>query len=128
MKIRISKNTLLLFLLLFTILVMGVGYAAINSITGEIRGTVIADIQQGVFITNVEYVSNVGADLTTSEIKNYKGTMMQSTVKLSDTDPASEITYKVTVYNNSENSYPFLAVLYDEEFYYNPNIDRKSVV
>lgn len=53
-KARISKNTLLLFLLLVAILIMGIGYSAINSITGEIKGTVIAKTQTGVFITNVE--------------------------------------------------------------------------
>ena len=119
---RISTNMKLLLLLLASILFMGIGYSAINSITGEIDGIVIAEAQEGVFITNVEYVSNVDANLATSEIKYYEGTMMQSSVQLSGTNSASEITYKVTVYNNSENSLPFLGVLYDEEFYDNENI------
>ena len=118
----ISKHSLILCLLLMTILLMGIGYAAINSITGEISGTVIAEQQNDVFITSVEYVSDVDADLANSNIKYYKGTYMQSTVKLSETNPSSEITYKVTVYNNSENTYPFLTTLFGEEFYDNPNI------
>ena len=104
---------------------MGIGYASINSITGEIEGTVIADVQSGVFITNIEYVSDVDANINTSKIEYYIGTMMQSTVELSDTNVASEIKYKVTVYNNSLNNYPFLDVLYDTEsteFYDNENI------
>lgn len=48
--------------------------------------------------------------------------MLQSLIELSETNISSEITYKVTVYNNSTNQYPFLAVLYDEEFYDNANI------
>ena len=118
----ISKHSLILCLLLMTILLMGIGYAAINSITGEISGTIIAEQQNDVFITSVEYVSDVEADLASSNITYYKGTYMQSTVKLSETNPSSEITYKVTVYNNSENTYPFLTTLFDEEFYDNPNI------
>ena len=104
---------------------MGIGYASINSITGEIEGTVIAEVQSGVFITNIEYVSDVDANINTSKIEYYIGTMMQSTVELSNTNPASEIKYKVTVYNNSLNNYPFLDVLYDTEsteFYDNENI------
>ena len=104
---------------------MGIGYASINSITGEIEGTVIANVQNDVFITNVEYVSDVDANINTSKIEYYIGTMMQSTVELSDTNVASEIKYKVTVYNNSLNNYPFLDVLYDTEsteFYDNENI------
>ena len=117
-----SKHSSILCLLLMTILLMGIGYSAINSITGEISGTVIAEQQNDVFITSVEYVSDVDADLAGSNITYYKGTYMQSTVKLSETNASSEITYKVTVYNNSENTYPFLTTLYDEEFYDNPNI------
>ena len=117
-----SKHSSILCLLLMTILLMGIGYAAINAITGEISGTVIAEQQNDVFITSVEYVSDVDADLGSSNITYYKGTYMQSTVKLSETNPSSEITYKVTVYNNSTNTYPFLTTLFDEEFYDNPNI------
>ena len=110
MKYRISKNILWLFLLLASIVFMGIGYASINSITGEITGTVEAQVQEGVFITGVEYVSDVNANINTSEIKYYIGTMLQSVVELSDVNASSEITYKVTVYNNSENRYPFLGV------------------
>ena len=104
---------------------MGIGYASINSITGEIEGTVIANVQNDVFITNVEYVSDIDANINTSKIEYYIGTMMQSTVELSDTNSETEIKYKVTVYNNSLNNYPFLDVLYDTEsteFYDNENI------
>ena len=48
---------------------MGIGYASINSITGEIEGTVIAEVQSGVFITNIEYVSDVDANINTSKIE-----------------------------------------------------------
>ena len=101
---------------------MGIGYASINSITGEIEGTVIADVQNDVFITNIEYVSDVDANINTSKIEYYIGTMMQSTVELSNTNPASEIKYKVTVYNNSEDSVPFVGVVYDDEYYDNSAI------
>ncbi|MGN1384751.1 MAG: hypothetical protein ACI4XD_05655, partial [Clostridia bacterium] len=44
MSFGISKNTLLLFILLTAILFIGIGHATINSITGEIKGEVIATV------------------------------------------------------------------------------------
>ena len=121
-KVKLSRQTLLLFLLLLLIVLMGIGYSAINSVTGEIDGKVIADIQSGVFIASVEYSNDVNADLDASTIKYYKGTYLQNTVKLSDTDANSSITYKVTIYNNSDDFTTFSGVEYDEEFYDNSDI------
>ena len=96
---------------------MGIGYAAINSVTGEIDVRTTANVQSGVFITSVEPV-NVDADddFITSQIKYYIGTMMQSTVALSKTDSESDIQYKVTFYNNSTESSIFLGVEYVEDY------------
>ena len=89
-KRRISKNILLLMILTVAIMLMGIGYSAIESVTGEIEGKVIAEAQNGIFITDVEYVSDVDANRTSSKIHNFLGTMMQSTVELSKTNQASE--------------------------------------
>ena len=104
---------------------MSIGYSAINSVTGDISGTVTAKVQDGVFITDVEQTSNVDANLTNSKIKNYVGTLMGSTVDLSKENPSSEITYKVTVYNNANETMQFSKVIYDESLdvsYDNPDI------
>ena len=99
-KMRIRNNTLLLIMILISTLIMGIGYASVNSITGEITGTVIAESQTGVFITDVIYASDVDANSKTSEIQNYLGTMMKSRIELSNSNSSSEITYKVIIYNN----------------------------
>ena len=117
------KRILLLFLILIATMFIGIGYASINSITGEIQGTVIAEVQSGVFITDVEYVSDVEANMNTSRIENFIGTTLNSTIELSNTNPNTQIQYKVTVYNNAQESIPFVGVIYDEEFYDNPNIE-----
>ena len=119
-KIIISKNTVLLIILMTTILVMGIGYASIESVTGEIRGKAVGSVQSGVFITNVEYVSDIDAE--ESKIEYYTGTMMKSTVKLSSSTVASEIKYKVSIFNNSDESVPFNGVVYDNDFYDNSDI------
>ena len=48
---------------------MGIGYATINSITGEIKGEVIATVQSGVFITNVEYIKDIASEYIEQKIK-----------------------------------------------------------
>lgn len=119
---KFSKQALILFALLTIILFIGIGYSAINSVTAEIAGEISTITQNGVFITDVEYVSGIEANLDASNIGYYKGTMLQSLIELSNQNPNSEIKYKVTIYNNSEETYPFVAVLYDKEFYDNPDI------
>lgn len=121
-KKMINKNNILLLMMLIAILIMGIGYSAIGSVTGEIKGNVIAKVQEGVFITNVEYVSSVDGNITNSQINNFIGTVMQSTVEIFKTNAKSEITYKVTVHNNSANTFPFNGVVYSDEFYDNSDI------
>ena len=88
-----NKKLLLFLALVIAILFMTVGYASIDSITGEITGNAIAKLQDGVFITDVEYVSDNEAKVNSSKIEKLVGTMMKSTVELSDTNVDSSITY-----------------------------------
>ena len=117
-----NKNTILLILLVASTIFMGIGYSAINSVTGEIDATATAEVQSGVFITDVELESQVDADINTSKINNYIGTTMNSTIVLSPINPSSEIVYKVTVYNNGDKNETYLGAIYDEEFYDNLGI------
>ena len=109
-------------ILTVAIMLMGIGYSAIESVTGEIEGKVIAEAQNGIFITDVEYVSDVDANRTSSKINNFLGTMMQSTVELSKTNQTSEIKYKVTAHYSSTETVPFVGVAYDDGFYDNTGI------
>lgn len=122
MKFAKRKNMTLLFLLFMSMILMGIGYASIQSVTGEITGKASSKMQDGVFITNVEYVSDVDANKDSSNIELYSGTMMKSTVKLSSTNINSQIKYKVTVYNNSEERQPFTGVRHGDEYYDNNDI------
>lgn len=117
-----NKKLLLFLALVIAILFMTVGYASIDSITGEITGNAIAKLQDGVFITDVEYVSDNEAKINSSKIEKFVGTMMKSTVELSDTNVDSSITYKVTVYNSYADTAVFSDVLYGDEFYDNTDI------
>lgn len=101
---------------------MGIGYAAINSISMNIVGDVNAKSQNNVFITDVVYKSDNGAVTEESEILNVQQTVMKSNIVLSDTFSTSFITYTVTVYNNAEKDYMFVGTFFEDEFYSNANI------
>ena len=122
MKLVKNKNMLLLFVLFAMIILMSIGYASINSVTGDIEGTALADAQEGVFITNIEYVSDVNASASNSRVNKFLGTVMDSTMKLSDTDVNSSITYKVTVYNKGTEEAIFQKITYANDFYDNNDI------
>ena len=77
---RTRKNLFLLMMITIVVIVMGIGYSAINSVTGEIAGNLKAEAQEGVFITDVAVESNVDANISNSKIQKYVGTLMQSTV------------------------------------------------
>lgn len=104
------------------ILLLSIGYASINSITGEIKGTLVANKQDGVFITDVVYDSSMNAIESDSSINNYYKTTLNSSIVLSNVASDSAITYKITVYNSMDYVYKFNNVLYGEEFYDNSNI------
>ena len=122
MKLVKNKNMLLLFVLLGAVLLMSIGYASINSVTGDIEGTALADAQEGVFITNIEYVSDVNASVSNSRVNKFLGTVMDSTMQLSNTDVNSSITYKVTVYNKGTEEAIFQKITYANDFYDNNDI------
>ena len=122
LQMKISKNMFLLIVILIAMMIMGIGYASIEGITGEIEGKVTANAQEGIIITDVENVSNVEANMENSKIKNFVKTTMQSTIELSSTNPSSSITYKITIYNSSKEIGRFTEVKYDKEFYDNEDI------
>lgn len=111
----------------FSIIFLSIGYAAISSITGEIKGTVIANKQDGIFITDVVYDSSLNANPSLSTINSYYQTTLNSSILLSSNNDAgnSSITYEVTIYNSTDDLYQFNKVLYGDEFYDNENITFK---
>lgn len=123
-KLLSSSNKLFPFLLIIATLFMAIGYASVNSVILDINGTAVAKAQDGVFITDVNYESNINANIENSEIINTYQTMLNSSVTLSNTDPNSEITYSITIYNSTDDDYYFDKVDYliDETTYSNENI------
>ena len=123
-KIKSKKilNVVLGCLIIFSTLFLGIGYAALSNKILSVDGSVSAEVTDGMFISDVQYVSNVGADLTNSQIIDYTGTMLHSNIALSSTNGSSSITYQVSIFNNSDSLKQFKGISYLDDLYSNSNI------
>ena len=113
-------------LLCIATLFMGVGYASINSISLNVSGEVIAQAQNGIFITQVNYVESNYADVNNSKIISASKTNLSSNIVLLNNSSAY-ITYEVTLYNSNYKDYYLYNVNYlaGNDTYSNPNISFK---
>ena len=121
------KKYLFPILILIATMFMGLGYASINTISLGIDGEVVSKEVDGIFLTEVNYVGDVNADLEKSKILNAYQTNLNSNIVLSDVDNNSSITYEVVVYNSSNYNYAFEGVEYliSEDTYSNVDIAFK---
>lgn len=121
-KSKKNLNRILITALFIATIFMNAGYAAINIMNLNIDGELIAQAQDGIFITEVENIANNNAYLFDSKITSAAQNILESTVALSETDVNSSITYKLKIYNSLDKTYIFTGATYDKEFYSNDNI------
>lgn len=113
-------------LILISTLFMGIGYAEISSTKMDISGVADATTQDGVFITDI---INQASDSNTNEADSSIDYFLASTVKSSvvlGNDSNSYISYKVSMYNNTELEQVFIETLTDKtntDYYSNSNIE-----
>lgn len=121
-NVKFMINLFIIQSVIISIGFLTIGYASITSTNLNVGVTVSTTAYQDIFISNVEYLSNNGADMANSKIENYTGTMLHSNIALSTTDINSTISYTVTIINNSDATKEFSGVTYSDEFYSNQNI------
>ena len=109
-------------LILIVCFIMGIGYATLNTVSLQITGQGVALLQEGVFITEVNYSTSKGADIVNSNINSASGTVLNSTVVLSETDSTSYITYSVKLLNTYNCNAYYIGTAFDNAFYDNSNI------
>lgn len=119
---KITKSRIILLLFCFATLFIGIGYASINSVILELNGTVEAKAQDGLFITEVNYISNNNANENDSKINRYYQTTLDSTITLAENDLESSITYEIVMYNKSNENTYFSKVTFLDELYDNKQI------
>lgn len=112
MKKKLSFPRIVPALIILSVLFMCIGYASINSISMDIRGDVIAEGQDGIFITKGVYKSDVDADVNNSKIVNMYQALFESNIELSSSNPNSSITYQISIYNSNSVAYAFDKVDY----------------
>ena len=125
------KNQLCLFfsiLLCIATLFMGVGYASINSVSLNVSGEMIAQVQNGIFITEVKYNEKLSNNVlvTDSRINSSHQTNLDSSIVLTN-NADSQITYDIIIYNSNDLAYVFDGVEHTigENTYSNENITYK---
>lgn len=126
LKHKIPKylTTVYPLLIILATTLMGIGYAS-STITLDVEGTLIAQAQKEILITNVICDNNETIETT---INNYSKTILDSKITLSDTDKNSKATCIVTVKNNTNNNYAFKEIIYGNEFYDNNDIIVNSSI
>lgn len=118
-----SVNKIFPIIIFIITVLMGIGYASINSIIIGIDGEVIAKNQDGVYITDISYVKeNSESENENIIIYSADQTIVNSFVSLENNDISSSVKLKVTVYNSNIEDYVFVGTFYDDEFYDNKNI------
>ncbi len=120
----IKKPFILLLLLAITFL--GIGYAQITDVNLYITGTVVAEAEKEVLITNIAFDSSNIADPNDSTIYDPYLTIMHSTIVLGN-NTASTITYNVTIRNNTDADATYNKAIFTDELGYD-NHDIEFVV
>lgn len=122
-----KKRNIYPIIIFIATLFMGIGYASVNSVLLGVGGTVQANLQDGIYITDVSYDSSVTADYENSEIIYAYQTMLNSNIILSESDSNSSITYEITIYNSSADDYVFVGEehMESEDTYSNEDITFK---
>lgn len=107
MNTKLKINFFMLVCMVVATLILSIGYANIENVDLYIEGNAETNVQDGVFITAVEYVESSGEGTENSMINDFYGTMLNSSIELSNTDNLSVITYAITVFNNTSYSYSY---------------------
>lgn len=118
---KLRLHIVILLLIVISTFFLSVGYASLESITLDINGKVTAIPESEVFISDIQYSTNVNADIEKSIIHQYYQTMIHNTVVLGEASDSS-ITYIVNIVNSSNETYSFKNIEYVQDFYDNPNI------
>lgn len=121
-KLPYCYNKMFILLLFVATLFMGIGYAAINSLTLEISGVAVAEKYNGLIISEIEFSDSKNENLEKMDTISTFQTTLNSKVTLSDNDPNSYVSYVVTIYNNTDDTYYYKGTTFDESFYDNLNI------
>jgi len=121
-----KQYALLLVVLSLMVSVLSIGYASVSD-TFTIRGNAKVEVPSGLFITKIEKVSQSGLDVNQISFTPYSTTVDCQLSKSSNSSTGSA-TYRITVFNNTEQEYAFRKLYYQSNVsgYNNDKISTSS--
>ena len=118
--ININKRMYVL-LLFFATIFMSIGYASVNKEFVSIDGSAGIISNNSFYIRTVNYDSDSGADVNSSQINDFSNMILNSSITLGNSQ-SSTITYAITINNTTNKNYAYSGTSYSNNFYDNPNI------
>ena len=104
----------------FSFLFISLGYAALTDHL-TVTGTTRVDIPSGIYIIDMERSSSSRLDVERSDYYPYTTTLDTSLSK-SSRNQSGTVTYKITVFNNTQYEYAYRDIYYQEGLYNNNKI------
>lgn len=104
----------------FSFLFISLGYAALTDHL-TVTGTTRVDIPSGIYIIDMERSSSSRLDVERSDYYPYTTTLDASLSK-SSRNQSGTVTYKITVFNNTQYEYAYRDIYYQEGLYNNNKI------
>lgn len=111
-KRNISALAVMTMLLTLALSIMSIAFASITGENLNIKGSMSAIAQEGVFITKISLGDSNNADTANSKINNYIASTFSSKTVLGNSSD-SYITYNVTIHNSNNCDFLFIDLVYD---------------
>ena len=117
-----KMNLILCVALSFMFIFLSIGYSALTD-NLSIRGTAVVELPSGLFITKIEQKNNPsGLDVYVADFPDYS-TTVDCTLSKSSDRTQGQITYKITVLNNTNHEYAYRKLFYQTNLSgYNNNL------
>lgn len=105
-------KALVCIVLSFGFLFIATGFAALSDIL-TMTGTATVDIPSGIYIIAMERTSTSRLDMDYTNYYSYS-TTLESSLSKSERNRAGTVTYKITVFNNTQYEYAYRDIYYQE--------------
>ena len=119
-------KALVCIVLSFSFLFVSLGFAELTD-TLSITGSAKIDIPSGIYIISMERTSTSRLDVESSTYYTYS-TTLDSSLSKSERNRTGTVTYKITVFNNTQYEYAYRDVYYQEDLESNGSIGNGITV
>ena len=101
-------NKVFICLILIATMFLGIGYSAIQNVSLNIEGELIAKVPNDVLIVDAKLIESKNIDEQNTKILNIYKTMIQTKIVLSAETTDSYAKYEIKLHNNTDINYYFV--------------------